>query len=903
MNTEYYKKQTEEIFEELQTNVNGLTSEEAKNRLIKNGKNKFIEGKKMHPVLRFLKQFNDIFIYLLLASAIISVIVGVIEGDYFQYIDAGIIGVVMLVNATVGFIQEVKANDAMENLKKLTKPTAKVIRNGKAKIINAEEIVVGDIIVLEAGDSVPADIRLIESASLKIDEGALTGESVTAEKDIEIINDEVTLGDRKNMAYMGTIVTYGRGKGVVVATGMNTEMGKIADLLHKTKNEETPLTKRIKRTNIYICIAMLAVSIFIFVYGLIKGSSITTTLVYAIVIAVCSVPEGLPACITITMALGVKKMSEHKAIVKNLSSVETLGSTQVICSDKTGTLTMNKMIIKDVFVFDEENLKKLKVTDNENAAEIITKSKNLTILLNGMLLCNDSELKFEENKLISVGDPTEVALSEYGYRFGIFKEKIEGMFPRVNEIPFDSDRKLMTTLNEEEDKYISYTKGAVDNLISKCDRVLINGKIEKLTNAIKEKIAEENSKMARGALRVLGFAYKVHNKNSNAEMKDAEENMVFVGLTGMMDPPREEVFEAIKTCKSAGITTIMITGDHKDTAYAIAKDLGIATSEKQVITGKELAEIPDEEFLKVVDKFRVYARVNPEHKVKIVEALKKNGKVVAMTGDGVNDAPSIKRADIGVGMGITGTDVTKEAADVILTDDNFATIVTAVKHGRRIYDNILKLIQFLIGTSIAELIIMTISITVLGESFFTPALILYFNLVSDTLVALGLGVEKEDVNIMQRPPQSSKGSLFKGRTGVNMIFGAIIGTIIVFLTFFVAKFGLNLDNTGIASMCFISLVFIELFHVYNLKSDINTIFSKTIFNNKTLNICFLISMLMTILLFVIPSEGFRSFFGITGLSIVQWLIAIALALIIVPAMEIHKLILRTIEKRKNKKQG
>ena len=901
MEREYYQISYEQVFEKLETDKKGLTQIRANERLQKNGKNIFKEIKKRNKFLSFLMQFNDIFIYLLIASGIISIIVGALDKDYFQYIDAGIIFIVVLVNAIIGFIQEIKANDAMEALKKMTKPSAKVIRDGKPMVIKAEELVIGDIVVLEAGDSVPADLRLFEVASLKIDEGALTGESLTIEKDAKAIKEDVTLGDRLNMAYMGTVVTYGRGRGVVVATGMDTEIGKIADLLHKTKNEETPLTKRIKKTNIYICIAMVFVCMLLFIFELIKGSSIVTTLVYAIVVAVCAVPEGLPACITITMAKGVKEMSRHKAIVKNLSSVETLGSTQVICSDKTGTLTLNKMVVKDIFTFSEEGLKKFKTAENKK--EILDQDRNLKLLVGAMLLCNDSELKYEDEKLTSIGDPTEVALSEYGYGFGIFKEEVSGRYPRVDEIPFDSDRKLMTTLNQDGEKFTSFTKGAVDNLILKCDRVLINGKIEKFTNEIKDEINKKTSEMAGKALRILGFAVKFHEHNNKTELKAAEEEMIFVGLVGMMDPPREEVFSAVETCKSAGITTIMITGDHKETAFAIAKELGITDDERQVITGKELSEISDEEFLLAVNKYRVYARVSPGHKVKIVEALKKNGKVVAMTGDGVNDAPSIRRADIGIGMGITGTDVTKEAADVILTDDNFATIVSAVKHGRQIYDNILKLIQFLIGTSVAELIIMVAFISFFGKPYFTPALILYFNLVSDTLVALGLGVEKPDPDVMNRPPRKNGGSLFTGLTGFNIMFSAVMTTLITFGSFIIATYALGLTPEGATSMSFVSLVFVELFHTYNLKNESSSIFSKGLFNNKVLNISFVISAMMTVLLLMIPSEGFRSFFGIAGISLTNWAIAIGLSMLIIPFMEINKFVLRLIRKKKNKNKN
>lgn len=902
MNLEFYKQDKNAALSSLNSSEEGLSNKEASDRLEKNGKN-VLQGEKQRGFFfKFLMQFKDYLILILIASVIISVIVGIVEKDYMEFVDAGVITFVLLLNAFVGVIQEGKADKAMASLKSMAKPTATVLRSGKIVKIKTEDLVVGDVILLEAGDSVPADLRLIESVSLKIEESALTGESIAVEKTDESISGDVSLADRLNLAYMGTTVVYGRGKGVVIATGMNTEIGKIADLLHETKQEDTPLTKKVKRTSIILGGIVLLVALFILIYGIAVGDSIISSLTFAIVIAVCAVPEGLPACVTITMALGVKQMSKQRAIVKNLSSVETLGSTEVICTDKTGTLTLNKMVVKDIFVFDDKNLEKARLCDDvDEFSQLLDESINLKELLNCMLLCNDSQLKFEDNVLTSIGDPTEVALSEYCYKFGIVKSNVENSYIRVNEVPFDSERKLMTTLNKIEDHFISYTKGAVDNLLNKCDSVLIEGEVKSLTENLKKEILQQNSLMAQNALRVLGFAFKQNENSSKKTMQEIENNMVFIGLVGMMDPPREEVFGAIKTCRKAGILPIMITGDHKETAFAIAKELGIASDESEVITGLELNKIPDEKFCKAVTKYKVYARVNPEHKVRVVEALKSQGKIVAMTGDGVNDAPSIKRADIGIGMGITGTDVTKSAADVILTDDNFATIVGAVKEGRRIYDNILKIIMFSLGTAFAELIVMTTIITILRESFFSPIVILWINVVSDSLVSIALGVESAESGIMSRRPKKSK-SLFDGVATINMIYSSIIVSGLVLGIFFIGKYALNLDSNVTTAMCYVTLVLAELFHAYNLKSSTESLFNKRLFKNKFLNWAFLGSVIFGLLIVLIPSAAFTNFFGLANLSLVQWAISLGAALLIIPFVEIEKLVVRIVKKVKEKKK-
>ena len=913
--SKFYTKTTEEVFEEVESSTLGLSPKEAKTRLEKNGKNELAAKKKKSGFVKFLGQFKDILILVLIASCIISVVFAIIEKNYGDFIDAGIIVVIVFVNAIIGFVQERNSEKAMESLQNMTKPYCKVLRNGKTIKVKSEELVVGDVVVLEAGDIVPADLRLIETSSLKIEESALTGESVAVEKDAsQLLGENAALGDRVNMAFMGSICSYGRGTGVVVACGMNTEIGKIATALNEMEDNVTPLTKRIKATSIIITFVVLAVCATIFLVEILRGGNIFTAFSMAIAIAVCAVPEGLPACNTVTMSIGVKNMSEQRAIVKKLPAVETLGSTEVICSDKTGTLTLNQMTVKKVFYLGElcEKLNKLK--DEELPASVTltldevgekmaeySGEKTLVELMRCMLLCNDTKSKIENNKLESIGDPTEIALVHYGYKFGITKENTDGQFPRLNEIPFDSDRKLMTTFHKVGDKLTVYTKGAVDNILSRCNRILDNGKIRKITNADKELILQKNTEFASKALRMLAFATKTVEKIGKPTSANTEFDLCFIGLVGMIDPPREEVKDAIKTCKQAGITTVMITGDHKDTAFAIAKELGICGDPKKVITGQELDEIPDEAFATKVNNYQVYARVSPEHKVRIVKALKANDKIVAMTGDGVNDAPSIKSADIGVGMGITGTDVTKEAADMILTDDNFTTIVGAVKEGRRIYNTILKILVFLIGTSIAELFIMTVTTLVFRDyQFFSPALLLWINFVSDTFVGLALGFEKAEPDIMKKKPIKTRGNLFKGEAGFNIFVSAVFVAAMTLGLYAIGRFVFGLAAPQYTTMCFLFICFAELLHAYNLKSQTNTLFSRNIFKNKILNWSFLGSALLTVLVVILPLGPVQVAMGLGNITWWQWLISLGMAVLIVPYIELVKWIIRLKEKRKLK---
>lgn len=914
---ESYSKDIESNLKQFETSAQGLSHAEAKKRLERDGKNVLMQKKKTPAILKFLAQFKDVLIAVLIVSGIISVVLGAIGNSVDEFIDAAIIFIVVIINAIIGYIQERKSEKAMEALKNMTKPFCKVMRNGRSIKIKTEELVVGDIVLLEAGDIVPADLRLIDANSLKIEESALTGESVAVEKDANVVLEEkCVLGDRINMAFQSGVVTYGRGSGVVVATGMNTEMGKIASALNEMDNTITPLTKRLKSTSLIITFVVIAVCIAVFLAQVIVRGDVFGAFSMAIAIAVCAIPEGLPACNTVTLSMGVKRMSDQRAIVKTLPSVETLGSTEVICSDKTGTLTLNKMTVKKIFFVGEncQTINEMKVEEkiDGNAVdsimtldqvreEMFKDDRNFNELLHCMLLCNDTKVRVEDDKLESIGDPTEIALVHYGYKMGRSKEFIDGKCKRLNEIPFDSERKMMTVFNNVDDKIFVYTKGAIDSILSRCTKILDNGKIRRLTAADKELINAKNKEFASDALRNLAFAFKTVDKIGRPTSENTENDLCFLGLVGMIDPPREEVKDSIKTCKQAGITTIMITGDHKDTAFAIAKELGICTSEDQVITGKELDEIDDSEFEKAVEKYRVYARVSPEHKVRIVNAIKSKDKIVAMTGDGVNDAPSIKAADIGVGMGITGTDVTKEAADLILTDDNFATIVGAVKEGRRIYDTILRILIFQLGSSIAELFLLTmINLVFLDQNFFTPALLLWINFVSDTFMGLSLGFEKEEPDIMKKKPVKNKGNLFKGNVGIQILICAIYVSVVTVILYCILTLVLKLPSAQVTTVCFLFICLTEQLHTYNLKSINKSLFSKNPFDNKILNLAFIVSFGLTALLVAVPLGPIDKVMGITAISWQLWLVAIGAGLLIIPFFEIIKLITRAVLKRKGK---
>ena len=765
MTNNWFNRTVDETVNELKTNEeSGLTTEEVNTRKEKYGLNELAKKKKKSTFVKFLEQFKDFMIIVLIISAVISGIVGVKQEGLSGMTDTIIILVVIIANAIIGVLQENKAEKSLEALQKLSSHVAKVMRNGKLLTIPSRELVPGDAVILETGDYVPADLRIIEAVNLKAQESALTGESVPVEKMAARIEDEkVGIGDRINMLFASSLITYGRGKAIVVETGMNTEVGKIANIINSAEEGETPLQIKLNKLGKTLGIVALIICFVIFGIGLLYGKDVIEMFLTAVSLAVAAIPEGLPAVSTIVLAIGVQRMVKKNAIVKKLPAVETLGSATVICSDKTGTLTQNKMTVEKIYYND----KVFKVKDFKRDLC----DEDLNKLIYASMLCNDTKIT-ESDKL--AGDPTETALVDLGFKLD-YEGTLYGQYPRVQEIPFDSDRKLMTTVNESNGKYIVYTKGGVDELLARCTKYIINGKIKNDLKEFKERIKEVNNEMASSALRVLAMAYKeLDHKPTNEEMNSMESDLIYIGMVGMIDPPRLEVKDAVAKCKKAGIKTVMITGDHKVTAIAIAKTLGILENEDEAITGLELEEMSQEELEKNVRKYSVYARVSPEHKVRIVKAWQANGEIVAMTGDGVNDAPSLKIADIGCAMGVVGTDVAKEAADVILTDDNFATVVSAVEEGRRIYDNILKAIQFLLSSNIGEIVTLFVAILItpwLSSKFgidinliqtLLPIHLLWINLVTDSLPALALAVDPAEADVMERKPLKHKGrSIYK----------------------------------------------------------------------------------------------------------------------------------------------
>ena len=765
MTNNWFNKTVDETVNELKTNEeSGLTTEEVNTRKEKYGLNELAKKKKKSTFVKFLEQFKDFMIIVLIISAVISGIVGVKQEGLSGMTDTIIILVVIIANAIIGVLQENKAEKSLEALQKLSSHVAKVMRNGKLLTIPSRELVPGDVVILETGDYVPADLRIIEAVNLKAQESALTGESVPVEKMSARIEDEkVGIGDRINMLFASSLITYGRGKAIVVETGMNTEVGKIANIINSAEEGETPLQAKLNKLGKTLGIVALIICFVIFGIGLLYGKDVIEMFLTAVSLAVAAIPEGLPAVSTIVLAIGVQRMVKKNAIVKKLPAVETLGSATVICSDKTGTLTQNKMTVEKIYydnkVFEVKDFKRDLCDEDLNK------------LIYASMLCNDTKIT-ESDKL--AGDPTETALVDLGFKLD-YEGTLYGQYPRVQEIPFDSDRKLMTTVNESNGKYIVYTKGGVDELLARCTKYIINGEIKNDLKEFKERIKEVNNEMASSALRVLAMAYKeLDHKPTNEEMNSMESDLIYIGMVGMIDPPRLEVKDAVAKCKKAGIKTVMITGDHKVTAIAIAKTLGILENEDEAITGLELEEMSQEELEKNVRKYSVYARVSPEHKVRIVKAWQANGEIVAMTGDGVNDSPSLKIADIGCAMGVVGTDVAKEAADVILTDDNFATVVSAVEEGRRIYDNILKAIQFLLSSNIGEIVTLFVAILItpwLSSKFgidinliqtLLPIHLLWINLVTDSLPALALAVDPAEADVMERKPLKHKGrSIYK----------------------------------------------------------------------------------------------------------------------------------------------
>ena len=867
-----YLKETKEVLEELKTSESGLDSNEARKRLEENGANKLEGAKKISIFRRFLGELTDPMTIILMVAALVSGITAVYSNEPFT--DVIIILAVVIINAVLGVFQETKAEKAIEALQKIAAATSKVIRGNAYLTVKSEELVVGDIVILEAGDSVPADGRIIESHSLKIEEAALTGESVPSEKNANILvasaSGDVPLGDRNNMVYMGSTVVYGRGKVVITATGMKTEMGKIAGAIASASEGETPLQKKLSQLSKILSVLVLAICVFIFAVDILKiypnvtGEGLLETFMIAVSLAVAAVPEGLAAVVTVVLSIGVTNMAKRNAVIRKLTAVETLGCTQVICSDKTGTLTQNKMTVVKHYSSDEK------------------------MLVEGMALCSDAKLENGE----VIGEPTECALVFDLAKSGL--EKVLSEYERIGEAPFDSDRKMMSVVCKNESKIIQFTKGAPDEILKRCGFYYENGNIVPITDAKKEEILSQNKAFADEALRVLALA--IRNWESTPEVYDdvfLEKDLCFVGLSGMIDPVRPEAVEAVEKCKMAGIRPIMITGDHKDTAVAIAKQLGILSEGQLAITGEELNDISDSDLFKNIEKYSVYARVQPEHKVRIVNAWKSKGMITAMTGDGVNDAPAIKSADIGVGMGITGTDVTKNVADMVLTDDNFATIVSAVEEGRRIYDNIRKAIQFLLSSNLAE-VLSIFTATMLGFTILKPIHLLWINLITDCFPALALGMEKSESNVMERAPRKSNEGIFADKLGFDVGFQGILITLITLASYLIGyrmetgSFGIGHSEEGM-TMAFLTLSLVEIFHSYNMRSR-----TLSVFKMKNQNFWLIAAMggsfVLTMGVLLIPF--FRNAFGLTLISGKDLLISIGLAVTIIPIMEIIKAIRR-----------
>ena len=872
-----YLQSVEDVFKEVQSSPSGLSSQEAASRLEKYGANTLQEGKKKSLLEKFVDQFKDFMILVLLVAAVVSMFAH--QGDP-DPTDAIIILAVVLLNAVLGVFQESKAEEAIEALKKMASPVASVLRDGHVEHIKGEDIVVGDVVILEAGDVVPADMRLFEVNTVKIEESALTGESVPVDKDLVIPSgDEVGIGDRTNMAFSSTNVTYGRAVGVVTSTGMNTEVGKIANMLANTEEGKTPLQENQDALGKWLTIMILVIAVIIFLVGMLRGNEWTHMLLTAIAIAVAAIPEGLPAISTIILALGTQKMAQRNAIVRKLPAVETLGGVEIICSDKTGTLTLNQMTVEKM------------VYDNEihDASEEISKDN---IALRVMNLANDTKIS-QDNSLL--GDPTETAMVQYGLdkNYDVREELVN--IPRIAEVPFDSTRKLMTTIHQLEDgKYLVATKGAPDMLLDRVTKIEKHGEVSAFTEDDRTTLMKLNKEMATQALRVLAMAYKVIDTLPETVDSDSiEHDLIFAGLVGMIDPERKEAAAAIKVAQSAGIRTIMITGDHRDTAQAIAKRLGILRPDQEdgVLTGGELNDISDEELERTVETYSVYARVSPEHKVRIVKAWQKNGKVVSMTGDGVNDAPSLKQADIGVGMGITGTEVSKGASDMVLADDNFETIVVAVEEGRKVFANIQKAVQYLLSANFGEVMTMFVA-TMAGWSILEPIHILWINLVTDVFPAIALGLEEAEADIMNHPPRG-KSSNFLSNGVLPSIFyqGFFEGGITLFV-FWYATHIANWGNPVGETMAFATLGLIQLFHAFNVKSVYKSLGQVGAFKNKMFNYAILVSAVMLLSVMVIP--GLTTVFDVATLTAEQWLFVVGSAFSIVPIVEIAKATMRAM---------
>ncbi len=872
-----YNHSPQEVLEMLDTCSSGLTEKQASERLKTYGANKLQEAKKPSLLKRFLTQLKDPMLLILLAAAGVSAVTNAISGESFT--EVFIILIVVLLNAILGVVQESKAEAAIEALQTMTAAKCKVLRGGHQIVVESSQLVPGDMVVLEAGDAVPADGRLLESASMKIEEAALTGESVPVTKTVELLTgDNVPLGDRKNMCYMGSTVVYGRGKAVVTATGMNTEMGKIAGVLAQTEQEQTPLQQKLNNLGKTMSKLVLAICVFIFIFDMVMIGDFTlnavlSTFMVAVSLAVAAIPEGLATVVTVVLSIGVTNMSKRHAVIRRLTAVETLGCTQVICSDKTGTLTQNKMT----------------VVEHTGPTEL---------LATAMSLCNDAV--WEEG--VALGEPTEAALINFAAANELKKPALELRQPRCGEAPFDSGRKMMSTLHRTEGGFIQYTKGAPDEVLRRCVSYTENGQILPLTDEKREEILVQNKTMADKALRVLAAAIKQYDRLPDSqEPQGLECELCFIGLTGMIDPVRPEVKAAVAECRVAGIRPVMITGDHKDTAVAIGKELGIIDSAEQAVTGSMLDSMSDDELDQAVEQYSVYARVQPEHKVRIVNAWRRKGVVTAMTGDGVNDAPSIKSADIGVGMGITGTDVTKNVADMVLSDDNFATIVSAVGEGRRIYDNIRKAIQFLLASNMSEVLGVFFA-TLLGFTLLNPVHLLFINLITDCFPALALGLEKGEPDIMTRPPRDSKDGIFSGGMGFDIIYQGILVTVITLASYIIGhcmevgyfEMPKGVSNDGM-TMAFLTLSMCEIFHSFNMRSQRKSVFSLPT-HNKVLWAAMIGSLTLTTLVLEVPAVA--NAFGFTPVDWKEYGIALVLAFLVIPIVEIVKFFQRKAKKGK-----
>ena len=893
----FYLEEQAAVFSHVNSSAEGITTAEAEKRLAANGKNKLKEGKKKTIMQRILEQLSDPMIIILIVAAVISAVTEWFEHGSFHFVfptDTVIILVVVVINTILGVVQESKAEAAIEALQEMSAATSKVLRDGKLVSVRSEDLVVGDVVILEAGDAVPADCRIFECASMKIEEAALTGESVPVDKIIAILNGgdkgDVPLGDRKNMAYMGSTVVYGRGKAVVVATGMDTEMGKIADAIAQAEEGQTPLQIKLAQLSKILTWLVLGICVVLFAYQMViayvqtgampEFTRILESFMVAVSLAVAAIPEGLVAVVTIVLSIGVTNMSKKNAIIRKLTAVETLGCAQIICSDKTGTLTQNKMTVVDHYGEDE------------------------ALIAKAMALCCDAEI--DENGEVT-GEPTEAALVNYAYTLGMHKKDLVAGAPRIGEAPFDSGRKMMSTVHNTAEGIIQYTKGAPDELLKRCTHALIGGEVVAFTDDVKAAILADNKRMADQALRVLAVAFRKYDSAPADFAPEALEcDLVFIGLTGMIDPARPEVKAAIEECRSAGITPIMITGDHKDTAVAIAIQLGIIEDASSAITGAQLDEISDEDFAERVTEFKVYARVQPEHKTRIVNAWRARGMITAMTGDGVNDAPSIKSADIGVGMGITGTDVTKNVADMVLADDNFATIVAAVSEGRRIYDNIRKAIQFLLGSNLSE-VLSIFTATILNFTILKPVHLLFINLVTDSIPALALGLERPERDIMQRKPRNSNEGVFSGGMGFDVFYQGVLVTILTLAAFFIGEF-LETGHwqfTNIANceegmtMAFLTMSMCEIFHSFNMRSQRGSVIGM-VFGQKSHNIVLYGAMLASLALTtaIIEVPFLANMFDFTHLDPLAYGISIGLAFLVIPIVEIVKAFQRLAAKKK-----